>query len=216
MIVGMWMTRNVASIDPGESITAAAILMASRRIRRLPVVERRSDGPHLVGIVTSKDLYRAYPRDVNPFGLTAADTYQSDIKVLQVMKSQPLTTTPDAPIEEPARAMRDRKIGGIPVVEKGVLVGMITESDIFRAFLEMLESPHGSVRITFNMAMGEDIFSLISRLAGPRNVKVMSLISTHHDDTPVCVVRLAGGKLDEFLDDLWESGHLVLNVLRIP
>lgn len=216
MIVGMWMTRNVESIDPGESITAAATLMATRRIRRLPVIERRSDGSHLIGIVTSKDLYRAYPRDVNPFGLMAAEMYQSDITVMQVMKREPLTTTPDAPIEDPARTMRDRKIGGIPVVEKGVLVGIITESDIFRAFLEMLESPHGSVRITFNMALGEDIFGLIHRLASPRNVKVLSLISTQHDDTPVCVVRLAGGELDAFLDDLWDSGHLVLNVLRIP
>jgi hypothetical protein len=101
------------------------------------------------------------------------------------------------------------------VVDKDLLVGIITESDIFRAFVSMLESPRGSVRITFNMAKGEDIFGLIHRLASPRQVRVISLVSSRHHDTPVCVVRLAGGELDAFLDDIWKSGHHVLNVLRI-
>jgi acetoin utilization protein AcuB len=216
MIVDMWMTRNVVSIDPGESITTAANLMATRHVRRLPVVARCADGLHLLGIVTSNDLYRAYPAHVNPFSLTTSDTYQSEIAVSEVMKSHPLTTTPNAPIEEPARAMCDHKVGGIPVVEKGVLIGIITESDIFRAFVSMLESPRGSVRITFNTANSEDIFGFINRLAGSRKVRVISLISSQHHGTPVCVVRLVGGKLDEFLDDIWKSGYKVLNVLRVP
>jgi acetoin utilization protein AcuB len=132
------------------------------------------------------------------------------------MNRHPVTTRPDAPIEEPARAMCDHKIGGLPVVEKDVLVGIITKSDIFRAFVSMLESPRGSVRITFNTAQNEDIFGLLNKLAPPRKVKVISLFSSRHHNTPVCVVRLAGGELDAFLNDIWKSGHQVLNVLRIP
>jgi acetoin utilization protein AcuB len=112
--------------------------------------------------------------------------------------------------------MCDHKIGGIPVVEKGVLVGIITESDIFRAFVSMMESPSGSVRITFSVAQAEDIFSVIYRLATPRKVRVISMNSAQHHDTPVCVVRLTGGDLDAFVDDVWKSGHHVKNVLRIP
>jgi len=112
--------------------------------------------------------------------------------------------------------MRDHKFGGVPVLEKSALAGIITQSDIFRAFVAMLESPAGSVRITFSMAQGEDIFSLVARLAVPRQVQVISINSVLHHDSPVCVVRATGGQLDTFLDDVWNSGHHVINVLRNP
>ena len=216
MIVGMWMSRGVASIEPGESISSAASLMISRHIRRLPVVERRADGPHVVGIVTSRDLFRASPAHVNPFGVMALENLKSDISVSDVMKHQPITTTPEAPIEVAAQAMSEHKIGGVPVVDKGLLVGIITESDIFRAFVEMLKSPSGSARITFSVAQGEDIFNVMYRLSVPRKVRVISLNTTMHHETPACVVRVADGDLDAFLDDVWRSGHHVINVLRIP
>ncbi|MBI3865866.1 MAG: CBS domain-containing protein [Planctomycetia bacterium] len=215
MIVDMWMKRDVVVIDSGESITAAAALMANNSVRRLPVVDRRADGLHVMGIVTLGDIHRAYPSHVNPLAAAASGSFHSDVTVLKVMKRHPFTTAPEAPIEEPAQTMCRQKIGGLPVVQKELLVGIITESDIFRAFASILESPPGSVRITFNVARDEDIFGLLNRLASPRKVKVLSLISSRHHNTPVCVVRLAGGELDKLLDDIWKSGHQVVNVLRI-
>lgn len=215
MIVGMWMTRDVVSIDPAEPIAAAAQLMVSRHIRRIPVTERRPEGLHVVGIVTSRDLFRATPGDINPLGVLAHEQLSRDKIVADVMQPNPITTTPDAPIEEPARVMADHKFGGIPVVEKGVLVGIITQSDIFRAFVGMLESPAGSVRITFSIAKGEDIFGLMHRLASPRNVRVIAFNIAMHHEQPICIVRVAGGDLEAFLDDVWKSGHHVMNVLRI-
>lgn len=216
MIVSMWMTSDVVSIDAGAPVSAAAALMASRHIRRLPVTEQHAAGTQLVGIVTARDLFRAAPADINPFAVNAPERMRSDVIVADVMKRHPLTTTPGAPLEEPARAMRDHKFGGVPVVDKGRLAGIITESDIFRAFVSMLESPPGSVRITFSMAAGEEIFSLIGRLAGPRQVRVTSFNSVPHHELPVCVVRVTGGQIDAFLDDVWKSGHHVINVLRAP
>ena len=215
MNVGMCMTRGVASIEPGESIGAAAGLMIARHIRRLPVVERRADGPHVVGIVTSRDLFRASPVHINPLGVMALENLQSDITVSDVMRHQPITTTPDAPIEQAAQTMSDHKIGGIPVVEKGVLVGIVTESDVFRAFVELLKSPSGSARITFSVTPEEDIFAVVHRLSVPRKVRVISLNTAIHQETPLCVVRVVGADLDAFLDDVWSSGHHVMNVLRI-
>jgi acetoin utilization protein AcuB len=216
MIVRMWMTRDVISIDAGESVTVAAALIGTHHIRRLPVTERRAGASHLIGIVTARDLFRAAPADVNPFGVMAPDRLRSEVLVSDVMKLHPFTTTPDAPLEVPARAMRDHKFGGVPVLDKGMLVGMITQSDIFRAFVAMLESPSGSVRITFSMAAGEDIFGLVATLAAPRKVQVISVNSVTHHDLPICVVRATGGQLDAFLDDVWKSGHHVINVLRTP
>lgn len=216
MIVSMWMTRDVVTVDTTMTITAAGALMATKGIRRLPVVDRHVDGLHLIGIVSASDLYRAFPAHVNPFGVTAPDTYHSSTTVEQVMKRGPITTTPGTPIEEPARLMRNHKIGALPVVENGVLVGLITESDIFRAFVGLFESPPGSVRITFDTTKSEDTFGLIAKLAGPRKVRILSLISSQYHEQPVYVVRAVGGAMDEFLDDIWKTGHHVLNVLRIP
>lgn len=216
MIVGMWMTRDPVSIAPGDTIAHAADVMSRHHVRRLPVVDRRDGVAHLLGIVTSHDLFRAYPVHVNPFSPLAENTHIGDAVIADVMKGNPVTTTADAPIEQAAAAMRDHKVGGIPVVDKGLLVGIITESDIFRAFVALLESPSGSVRVTLSMAADEDVFGLIHKLAAPRHSQVVSLISSQHHGAPICVVRLAGGDLDGFLDDLWKSGHQVVNVLRIP
>jgi acetoin utilization protein AcuB len=215
MIVSMWMTRDVVTVEPGTSITDAAALMAAKRIRRLPVVERHADGPRLVGIVSATDLFRAFPPHLNPFSITAPDTPQSRVTVAEIMNRHLVTTTPDAPIEQAAQLMRDNKIGALPVVQKGALVGLITESDIFRAFVGLFESPPGGVRITFDVSKSEDLFGLVAQLAGRRGVRVVGLISSQQNDRSVCVVRVTGGAIDDFLDDIWNSGHHVLNVLRL-
>jgi acetoin utilization protein AcuB len=67
MIVGMWMTRDLVTIGPDTPINEAAALMAQKRIRRLPVVEPHSQGPHLLGIVSAKNILHAFPSNVNPF-----------------------------------------------------------------------------------------------------------------------------------------------------
>src|SRR5260221_3141865 len=214
MIVRMWMTEDVATIEPHTLIVDAAALMARRGIRRLPVVEQRPKGPHLVGMVSATDIVRAFPADVNPFSVKVQDTPQAPVTAAEIMSRRVLTTPPETPIEEAAAVMRDENVGVLPVVREERLVGLITESDIFRAFANLLTSPGGGVRITFDMSRGEDVFGLIAQVALKRGVRVVSLISSQQDNRPVCVVRLTGAGVDKLLDDLWSSGHPVLNVLR--
>lgn len=214
MIVSMWMTREIVVIEPGKLITEAAALMADKRVRRLPVVEQHADGARLLGIVSKGDLLHAFPSDINPFAVRAVDGFQTDITTADVMSRQLQTTTPDAPIELAAEVMRNRNIGALPVVHGGVLVGLITESDIFRAFVSLFAATPGSARITFDMSRGDDAYALVARLAPRRKVRVLSLITSQQDDRPVCVVRITGADVEQLLDDIWKSGHPVLNVLR--
>jgi acetoin utilization protein AcuB len=214
MIVRMWMTEDVATIEPQTLIVDAAALMARRGIRRLPVVEQRPKGPHLVGMVSATDVVRAFPADVNPFSVKVQDTPPTPVTAAEIMSRRILTTTPDTPIEEAAAVMRDEKVGVLPVVRDETLVGLITESDIFRAFVNLLTSPRCGVRITFDMSRGEDVFGLIAQVALKRGVRVVTLISSQQDNRPVCVVRLTGAGVDKLVEDLWSSGHPVLNVLR--
>ena len=123
---------------------------------------------------------------------------------------------PETPIEDAAAMMRDQKIGALPVLRDGKLVGLITESDIFRALVDLFTVPGPGARINFDTSAGEDVFAFIVPLAQKHRMKVVSLISAHEHDQPVCVLRVAGENIDRMLEHLWGSGHRVLNVLRFP
>jgi len=212
MIVSLWMSRNVITIGPDTSITEAAAVMARSRIRRLPVVHPNTK--QLIGIVSNSDLYRAFPLEVNPFSVVAQEGQYHHRPVSEVMTPHPLTITPEAPIEEAARIMRDQKIAALPVVKDDELVGVITESDIFKAFLELLESNAGDVSITFDASHSHDLLEWMVKRTTLHQLHVESLISYRHDERLLCVVRVSGSKVDKLVEDLWRSGHPVLNILR--
>jgi acetoin utilization protein AcuB len=211
----MWMTRDMVTIDPGVPITEAAAIMAGKHIRRLPVVKHHANIPHPVGIITATDILHAYPPEVNPFSIVPADSNRVHFTVGEIMRRALQTVTPETPIEEAARIMRNWKISTLLVVQKEKLVGLITESDIFRAFLSILESTRGDVRITFEIKQDEDIFRIIAPIALKLDVRVVSLMSLQRDDRKLCVVRISGEETAEMLKELWNSGHNVLNVLHL-
>ena len=212
MIVGMWMSRQLIVAPPDLSVTDAAQLMKDNRIRRLPVA-RSAEDLHLLGIVSVTDIYRSLPPGSNLFS-DATQAPESALRVREIMTYDVLTTTPDTPIEDAATVMRDKKIGALPVVRDGLLVGLVTESDIFRAFISVLRADPGATRVTFSVAAGEDVFELLAKRKRARNIKVLSLMSSQRDNRIVCVVRLSGPDVQLTIDDLWESGHHVINVLH--
>jgi acetoin utilization protein AcuB len=216
MIVSMWMTRNLVTIEPHLPITEIAALMADKKVRRLPVVELRGGHSHLVGIVSAKDILHAFPSDVNPFAVAAPDSRVAPGTAAQIMSRYLHTTTPETPIEQAAAWMTEKKIGALPVLRDGKLIGMITESDVFRAFVSFFPALDGGARITFDLSAGEDIFTFISHEAQRRKLRVLTLITSQQDLVPVCVVRITGAGTERFLEDLWTSGHRVLNVIRFP
>jgi len=224
MFVSMWMTRELITVDPAASLAHIAATMARHRIRRLPVVSPSAEGPRLVGIVSHSDVLHAFPADINPFSANAADSVatlerkgeRARVYAADLMTREPLVTAPDAPIESAARMMRDRKIGALPVVNDQTLVGLITESDIFRAMIEVFETEDRAVRITFSLKPGEDVLPLVAGIAKRRAMRVTSFMALPAHEPPVCVVQLAGQKVDETLEDVWNSQHRVLNAVHLP
>ena len=210
------MTRDVLTVEPGTPVTAAAKLMAQKRVRRLLVAEQWGDGPHLLGIISAKDVIHAFPPHVNPFAIEGPDARLTPTTVGEIMTASPRTVTPDTPVEDAAALMCTHKIGALPVLRDKTLAGIITESDIFRAFASLFASDEPGARITFDVAKGEDVFEIIGKLSKRHQVRVLSLVWTQHDQLPVCVVRVTGGNVNSLLDDLWNSGHSVVNVIRFP
>ena len=217
MIVSMWMSRGLVTVEPGTPITEAAAIMASRNIRRLPVIRLGEDGMHLLGLVSATDLYRAFPPTVNPFSITQQDRFKSALTAEQIMNRQVLTVSGDTPLEEAAKLMRDKKIGALPVTRGTLLQGLITESDLFRAFISLFESEQkGGARITFDISNAEDVFGLLTSAVRRHKVHVESFVTSRKDTQTVCVVRLTGAEaeVDGLIESLWKSGHSVQNVLR--
>ena len=144
MLVGERMSHPVISINPGMPIIDALNLMKRERIRRTPIVK---DGK-MVGIVSDKDLLNASPSPATSLSVWEMNYLLSKITVRDVMTKKVLTVTEDTPIEEAARIMADNKIGGLPVMRNDHVVGIITETDLFKIFLELMGAREPGVRGT--------------------------------------------------------------------
>lgn len=127
-----WMTPHPITIGPKTPLPGAHNLMKESRIRRLPVV----DNGRLVGIVTLGDVREAEPSGATTLSIFELNYLLSKLTVDKIMTRAPLTISPNATVREAARRMLDNKIGGLPVIEDDRLVGIITESDIFRILVQ--------------------------------------------------------------------------------
>lgn len=145
MLVGERMSRPVISVQASLSVPEALDLMRKERIRRLPVVNSRGE---LVGIVSERDLLHAAPSDATTLSMWEIPYLFSKIQVSEVMTTEVITVSEDTPIETAAWMMTDHKIGGLPVVRGKEVVGMITETDIFKMFLELLGARKPGVRLS--------------------------------------------------------------------
>jgi len=149
MLVGERMSRPIISITKDLPIHDALALFKKERIRRAPVLQ---DGK-LIGIVSDKDLLNATPSQVTSLSVWEMNYLLSKITVKEVMTRKVLTVQVDTPIEEAARLMADNKIGGVPVMKADKVVGIITETDLFKIFLELMGARMSGIRVT---AVAED------------------------------------------------------------
>ena len=131
MLVKERMSDPVITVHPDMPMHEALNLMRSEPIRRLPVVDKPG---RLVGIVSERDLLHAAPLDATSLSIWELHYLLSRVTVGKIMTRQVITVTEDTPLEDAARIMADRKIGGLPVVCNGEVVGIVTETDLFTGF----------------------------------------------------------------------------------
>ena len=136
MLVGEKMAKDPIVIRDDTPIDRALKIMRDNKVRRLPVLNDKSA---LVGIVSERDLLFASPSPATTLSIYELHYLMSRITVADVMTAEVITVTEDTSLKEAARIMADNRIGGLPVERKGELVGVITETDLFKAFLEILE-----------------------------------------------------------------------------
>ena len=144
MLVQERMTQNPITVNPDTSVPDALRLMREHKVRRLPVVDRHGK---LVGIVSDKDLLYASPSPATTLAVWEIPELLGKLRVEKVMTHGVITVTEDTALEEAARIMADSKIGGLPVMRGGSLVGIITETDLFKSLLELLGGRRSGIRV---------------------------------------------------------------------
>jgi acetoin utilization protein AcuB len=150
--------RKVFTVVPADTLETAFQLMVSHRIRHLPVVE----GDEVVGMLSDRDLKSALVRTRGQQSSRGAFLIPPGITVGDLMSHEPMLISPMTDVEEAARLMYRHKIGALPVVEGGRLVGIVTETDILGIFIEIMGVIESSSRIDVEM---DDDPALLDRAA---------------------------------------------------
>jgi len=187
MLVVERMTPNPVVVAADAPVGQALAIIEERKVRHLPVME----GENLVGVVSERELLRAAP----------------DATVRQVMTRQVIPVTEYTALEEAARIMADHKISSLPVMRHGRLVGIITETDLFRIFLELLGAREHGVRLTMlvpeEKGMLANLTGEIARLGG--NILALGTFLGEDPTNRLVTVKVAdvpAGKLVAIMEAL--------------
>lgn len=148
MQVSNRMTKNPITISPETPVPEARDIMKKEKIHRLPVVDKNKK---LVGIITEKDILYASPSQATTLDVYEITNLMSRLPVKKVMTKDVISAPSDTPLEDAARILADNSIGGLPIVDKGILVGIITESDLFHIFIELFGAREKGLRATILM-----------------------------------------------------------------
>jgi acetoin utilization protein AcuB len=210
MIVAKRMMRTPVFLDEDDSMKTAMDTLKDREIRHLPVLK---GGSKLVGILTETDIKQASPSTATALEIREVYYLLDKIKVKQIMTKRPYTIPPTAPIEEAAMVMRDKKIGCLPVMEEGRLVGILTETDILDAFIESMGVRGPGHRIELVLpAMGRGLFEVL-KLLKDFDANIVSLATTTHDDPErkVLILRIETKSYKVLKTALRKSGYDILS-----
>lgn len=200
------------TVTPEDSFRHAMTLIRQKGIRHLPVVEEG----RLVGIVTDRDLRQASPSPATSLEIHELHYLLEKVKVREIMTAKVYTVAPETPIEEAARVMLQHKIGGLPVLRAGSLVGIITETDILRAFVEVMGIQTEQTRLELVLEDRPGAFLEVCRLIQEQGGDIASVVSATatHDgsEKKVMIFRLEGVLVDPLVKSLEGSGHTVLSI----
>jgi len=194
MFVEKWMTPDPRTVDPEASVSFVALEMNRRKFRHFPVAELTRTGKRLVGIVSKYDIARGFPADLNPFSVEVVED-SVPRPISSVMSKTVITVTPSCPIEEAAKIIRSHRIGALPVLRENRLVGIITESDVFEAFIGMTAAKSGGMRILLESGVDSNPIPAVLDLSREHRVEILSMMSFHENRLKrkdMSVFRFAG------------------------
>ena len=215
MFVRDRMSAPVITVGPDTPFPDALKLMQKHQYRRLPIVN--ADGV-LVGIVSERDLLHASPSPASSLSVWEMNYLLAKLKVGQLMTKEVISVTPEMPIEIAARMLVEHRIGGMPVLDdKRHVVGVITETDIFKAFVEMLGTGIPGVRLMLRVPNGKGVIAklatAIAALGG--NIVSVGTFGVSDGGDALLLIKVADVSQDQLVETLEALGDHVLDVREI-
>lgn len=207
------MTKNPMTVTADTKVDEVAHLMKKHNFRRLPVV----DGGKLVGFLSDSDLMRVAPSPATTLSRYEINSLLAKICVRDIMKKDVVSVNVDATIEEAALIMYKNKIGGMPVVSNmGAVVGVITETDIFKTFVDVMGLADGKTRITLEVTDKMGVVKDIAEIFGQAGVSIDSLITCKKEDNKYeIVIRGDITNIDDIKAKLEAKGYKVIHTVKI-
>lgn len=210
------MTPDPIIITSENTVPEAFRMMRDKGIRRPPVMDKGQ----MIGIVTMKELYEVSPSPATTLSVHEANYLLAKTKIMDILPKnmQVITIDANANIEEAAILMREHKIGGVPVMANGLLVGIITETDIFDAFIDFLGVNRTGTRI--DMEVGERVGTVadITNIIAQHDSSVENIVlhPKAPDDVYELILRVDAVDSDDLVDSLRAKGYKVVEVVKKP
>lgn len=179
MNVSRIMTKNPVCINPELSLSEARSLMDKEKIGHLPVLDKNNA---LVGLITRVDLLKASPSSATSLDVYEISYLLSKLNVEKVMVKKVISVQENEVIEEAARIMADNHIGCLPVMKGSSLVGIITDTDIFRSFIEAFGARHQGIRVTINFKEKPGELGIFASGIAEKGGNIVAFVTSKGDD----------------------------------
>ena len=202
MLVREWMTESPRTVEGKTQVMEAMQLLREGGYRRLPVVEKGT----LVGIATDRDLKEATPSKATTLSVYELNYLLAKLQVRDVMTKPVITVQAGDPIEQAALLMEEHKVSGLPVLEGNELVGILTITDLLRAFVTFLGLREGGRRVTAHLPDEPGVLARVAQAGPPSNIHAVVTAGIRSGHRRTVVMRVSGDDADGFAARLRERG----------
>ncbi len=212
MFVRDFMTENPITITPQETVGDALTILKENSIKRLPVCTK---GGKLVGIVSKQDLLRAYPSPATSLSIWEINYLFPKILVQNIMIKNVVTISADSVLEEAAVLMKEKNVSSLPVLEGNRLAGIITESDIFKAMIEIFGFTYSGVRITISVKDEIGILWRVAKKISDMNLNIISIVITRPEEGKgKIILRVQTDDLNLVRNSFEQEGLEILHIMK--
>jgi acetoin utilization protein AcuB len=215
MLIKGWMTSDVMTIDEDTSMMKASQIMKENNIRRLPVMHKGK----LVGMITDRDIKEASPSKATTLDVHELYYLLSELKVKDIMSKNVYTIGPEETVEKAAVKMLEHRISGLPVVnEKGKVVGVITQGDIFKVLVSLTGIYRGGIQFAFNLEDRPGSIKEVGDLIRKHGGRMVSILTSYDMCDEGCrhvyirIKDIPEDKLKALTDDLDKNFILLYTV----
>jgi acetoin utilization protein AcuB len=205
------MTHHPITVPPDMTVSEALRFMREQKVRRFPVIDRKDK--KLIGIITEKELLYASPSPATSLSIHEINYLLSKITVEKVMSTDLITVTEDTPIEEAALLMIDHNVGALPVMRGETLVGIITETDLFKTFIELFAAREEGVRLTILVPEQKGELAAITQAITDLGGNIVTLGTFRGEDLSnrLLTIKIADISQEELIGKMREIGAKVID-----